>query len=178
MKRWLAPLTLLLNACTTLPEGITPVQPFEAERYLGTWYEIARLDHRFERGLEQVTAEYAAMEDGRIQVRNRGFDVDRGEWKEALGDARFVGESNRGHLGVSFFGPFRFSYVIFDLDPAYQRAYVTGHNRDYLWFLSRTPTVDAAEKQRFLDRVRRLGYAVDDLIWVSQQPTGSGDDND
>lgn len=161
---------LLLSACTTVPDGIAPVRDFEAERYLGTWHEIARLDHAFERGLSQVTATYTEREDGLIGVLNRGYQADEGQWQEAQGTAKFVTATNTAHLGVSFFGPFRFSYVVFALDPDYQWAYVTGHNRNYLWLLSRTPQVSAQRRADFIAQARTLGYATEELIWVEQTP--------
>lgn len=158
-----------LLACTGMPENIKPIQQLDLNRYLGTWYEIARLDHSFERGLEQVTATYALREDGGVSVTNRGYDSEHGEWKEAVGKAYFVEDETTGHLKVSFFGPFYASYVIFELDDDYQYAYITGHNKSYLWLLSRTPTVDDALLQKFTTRVKALGYASEALIKVKQQ---------
>ncbi|WP_445468635.1 lipocalin family protein [Marinobacter shengliensis] len=119
----LTTLLLLLSGCTGLPKGIEPITGFDQDRYLGTWYEIARLDHSFERGLSQVTAEYTLNNDGSIKVINRGYNAEKGEWKEAQGRAKFVGDSNVGHLKVSFFGPFYGSYVVFGLDEDYSTAY-------------------------------------------------------
>ena len=81
---------LVLQGCTGIPEGIEPVTGFDQERYLGAWYEIARLDHSFERGLSEVTATYSTNPDGSIAVLNRGFDQEEGRWREAEGVARFV----------------------------------------------------------------------------------------
>ena len=106
LRGWVMGLMILLAGCTGMPEGVTPVKNFNAERYLGTWYEIARLDHSFERGLEQVTAEYEMREDGGIRVTNRGVETKNGERKEAEGKAYFVNKPDEGHLKVSFFGPF------------------------------------------------------------------------
>jgi apolipoprotein D and lipocalin family protein len=97
---------LVLAACTRLPEGITPVQGFELKRYLGEWHEIARLDHRFERGLTLVTATYSLRSDGSVRVLNRGWNAATAQWKEAEGRAVFIGSSSEGRLKVSFFGPF------------------------------------------------------------------------
>ncbi len=154
-----------LSACTGLPKGIEPVQNFDLQQYYGKWYEVARLDHRFERGLQRVTAEYSAGENGRVVVKNRGYNEAKGEWSEAVGTAKFKGSSQTGHLLVSFFGPFYASYVIFDLDD-YQQAYVVGNSRNNLWFLSRTPTVSEAAKQAFIETVTANGFAVEELIWV------------
>lgn len=170
MKKLILLSILLLSACTTVPDGVTPVRGFEAERYLGAWYEIARLDHSFERGLSRVTATYTEREDGLIGVLNRGYQADDEQWDEAQGTAKFVTDADTAHLGVSFFGPFRFSYVVFALDPEYQWAYVTGYNRKYLWLLSRTPQVSAQRRADFIAQARTLGYATEELIWVEQAP--------
>lgn len=161
-------LPLLLIGCTGIPEGVTPVTPFDAERYLGTWYEIARLDHSFEEGLEQVTAEYAWRDDGGISVRNKGYLPAEDKWEEATGKAYFKSSPDIGHLKVSFFGPFYSSYIVFELDEDYQYAFVSGYNRKYLWLLSRTPTITDAVKRRFLERTNALGFNTEELIWVHQ----------
>lgn len=162
-------LLLLLTGCTGLPKGIEPVTGFDQERFLGTWYEIARLDHRFERGLSQVTAEYSLNDDGSISVLNRGYSEEEGEWQEAEGRAVFVGDSDVGHLKVSFFGPFYSSYVVFDLDKEdYSRAYITGYNRDTLWFLSRTPEVSDEALEQFKAQAEAQGFELDELIEVDQ----------
>ncbi len=163
---------LLLSACAGgLPKGITPVQNFEVDRYLGTWYEIARLDHRFERGLTNVSAEYSLKDNGQIRVLNKGLD-ENGEWSEAEGRAKFARAKDEGYLKVSFFGPFFGTYAVFNLDEDYSQAYVAGDDRSYLWFLSRTPTVNEEQKQAFVDQAQALGFPVEELIFVEQ---GLGD---
>lgn len=158
--------SLLLSGCLGMPENVTPVSEFELQRYLGKWYEIARLDHSFERGLTQVTAEYSLREDGGVEVLNRGFSAEDNEWKQAEGKAYFVGESDSGYLKVSFFGPFYGSYVIFELDHEnYQYAFVSGPNRDYLWLLSRQPKLGAEIVDRFKREAERLGFDVGELIF-------------
>lgn len=157
---------LLLAGCTGVPKGIEPVTGFNQERYLGTWYEIARLDHSFEEGLSQVSAEYTPNDDGSIKVLNRGYNQAKGEWEEAEGRAQFVDGPDKAHLKVSFFGPFYSSYVVFDLDEDYSRAYITGYNRDYLWFLSRTPQVSKEELAGFKARAAAEGFELDKLIVV------------
>lgn len=160
---------LFLSACTSLPKGIEPVDDFELPKYLGTWYEIARLDHSFERGMTQVTANYEMREDGGVKVTNRGFKTDEQVWDSADGKAFFVDETNIGHLKVSFFGPFYGSYVVYELDKeGYQYAFITSYNRDYLWFLSRTPEVSEELKQQFAEQAKALGFAMDEIIWVKQ----------
>lgn len=160
---------LLLGGCLGTPPGVEPVENFDAQRYLGTWYEIARLDHVFERGLDGVTATYSLNDDGSIQVVNRGYRAEKSEWAEAEGAARFVGDDeSTGHLKVSFFGPFYASYVVFELDQNYEYAFVSGFNNNYLWLLARAPEVSAELKERFLRRADELGFAVDELLFVDQ----------
>ncbi|MAC37316.1 MAG: lipocalin [Halieaceae bacterium] len=157
---------LVLMGCTGIPEGIEPVTDFDQERYLGTWYEIARLDHSFERGLSEVTATYRANPDGSIAVLNRGFDQEEARWREAEGVARFVDSSTVAHLKVSFFGPFYGSYIVFELGENYEHAFVSGFNREYLWLLSRSPEVSDTLRNEFLETITKLGFALDDLVWL------------
>ncbi len=96
-------LLAFLAACTKLPSGVTPVHDFDKDKYLGKWYEIARLDHRFEAGLSQVTADYSLRDDGGIRVINRGYSAADGEWREAEGRAYFIDDESTAHLKVSFF---------------------------------------------------------------------------
>jgi apolipoprotein D and lipocalin family protein len=158
---------LLLAGCAQIPQGVEPVEGFEVRRYLGTWYEIARLDHRFERGLEDVTATYSARPDGDIDVLNRGFDVEKGDWREIEGRARFVGSPSVASLGVSFFGPFYGGYNVIDLDPDYQIALVCGPTRDYLWVLARRADPPRAELERVVRRAAELGFDTGGLVYVS-----------
>ena len=170
MRRFLITLLpLLLGGCLGMPENVEPVRGFELERYLGKWYEIARLDHSFERGLQQVTAEYSLRDDGGVRVLNRGFSVKKGAWKEAEGRAYFVEEETLGYLKVSFFGPFYGSYIVFRLDEKdYQYALVAGPDTGYLWLLSRTPTMDADLMKSLLGTARAKGFDTDKLIFVNQ----------
>ena len=162
----------LLSACTVrVPEGVETVQDFELERYLGTWYEIGRLDHRFERGLSRVTANYALNDDGTVRVTNRGYRDADGEWEEAEGRAKFVGARDVGELKVSFFGPFYGSYNIMHLDRGvenYRVSLVAGPNKGNLWLLARTPVLDQASKDELVAMARAAGFPVEELIWVSQ----------
>ena len=159
---------LIISGCTGLPEGVEPVDGFDINNYLGKWYEIARLDHSFERGLDNVTAEYAMRDDGGIKVINRGYSAKNAEWQEAEGKAFFAGSDDQGHLKVSFFGPFYGSYVVFELDkPDYQYAFVAGPNKSYLWLLSRTPQVSDELIARFVQRSMELGFETDNLIFVN-----------
>ena len=168
-------LLVLLTGCTGVPQGVEPVKGVDFSRYLGTWYEIVRLDHGFERGLTHVTATYSERKDGGIDVINRGFDSDSDSWRQAEGKAYFVEEPTVGHLKVSFFGPFYGSYVIAELDKAeYSYALVTGPNRDYLWILARTPALSEAVLERLVATAEHLGFATDQLIFVDQSsPVGA-----
>lgn len=162
-------ISLLLISCAGVPDNINPVTNFELERYMGKWYEIVRLDHRFEKELEQVTATYSIQEDGTVKVVNRGFSRENKEWKEATGKAKFAEDPNVGFLKVSFFWPFYGSYVIFDLDKqGYQYSFVTG-GEDYLWLLSRTPEVSEAVQNEFLSKAQALGFKTENLIFVRQE---------
>ena len=159
---------VLLSGCLGLPKGVHPVREFDLEQYLGKWYEIARLDHSFERGLDRVTAEYSLREDGGIRVINKGFSITSNKWKQVEGKAYFVEGPNMGHLKVSFFGPFYGSYVVFDLDKEYQYAFVSGANKSYLWLLARTPTVSEGLINQFVETAIDLGFETDSLIFVKQ----------
>jgi len=168
---WLTPLlaALVTLGCVGLPEHLKPVQSFDAGRYLGRWYEIARLDHGFERGLTQVTATYSLRGDGGLRVLNRGWSARDGVWKEATGKAYFVQDPGQGYLKVSFFGPFYGSYVIFRLDQAgYQYALVAGPDRSYLWLLSRTPTLEPARQRELIAEAAAQGFDTTRLVFVAQ----------
>lgn len=160
-------LPIFLIACTGTPQGVTPVTPFDKDEYLGEWYEIARLDHRFERGLTEVTAHYSERSDGGIRVLNRGFDAANDRWEEAEGRAYFVGDSNVGHLKVSFFGPFYSAYNVAKLAPDYSMALVVGHNFSYAWILARTENPDPADCAEFARYAENLGVPTDEFIWLS-----------
>ena len=97
---------VFISGCLGIPEGVNPVDNFDLSKYIGKWYEIARLDHSFERGLNNVTAEYSLRDDGGIKVLNRGYSAENDEWNEAEGKAYFVESENQGYLKVSFLGPF------------------------------------------------------------------------
>ncbi len=168
MRYFLIGFIVLLSGCVGIPDGIAPVKDFQAERYLGTWYEIARLDHSFERGMQHVTADYSLREDGGIKVINRGFKQAKQEWAEAEGKAYFVEDSQTGYLKVSFFGPFYGAYIVFDLGANYEYSLVTSSNQSYLWLLSRTPQLDPTQQQRLIKRMTELGFATDKLIFVDQ----------
>ncbi|OPX96516.1 MAG: Outer membrane lipoprotein Blc precursor [Syntrophorhabdus sp. PtaB.Bin047] len=161
--------TLLLTGCAGIPDGVEAVKGFDANRYLGTWYEIARLDHPFERGLTKVRAEYALRDDGGISVMNTGFDRRNNVWKKATGKAHFVEGPDVGRLKVSFFGPFYGGYNILELDRDYSYALVCGPSRKYLWILARRPEMEETVKAALVEKARKLGFDTDRLIFVEHQ---------
>ncbi len=161
-------LALLLTGCVTMPENVKPAENFMVERYLGKWYEIARLDHSFERGLTSVTADYGLRPDGGVRVLNRGYSTKENKWKEAEGKAYFVNRPDQGFLKVSFFGPFYGSYVVFELDQInYQYALVCGPDKSYLWLLSRNPKIPEDLKNRLIAKAAALGFDTGKLIYVN-----------
>lgn len=160
-------LALLSAGCTGLPEGIKPVENFRLDDYLGKWYEIARLDHTFERGLSDVSAEYARRADGGVDVLNRGYDADKGKWKEAHGRAEFIDGPQVGSLRVTFFAPFYGGYHIVALDPNLRWSLVVGPSRNYLWILARQRHLSDVQKSELLQKATDFGFDTSKLIWVS-----------
>ena len=166
MRKFVVIAVFVLAGCTGIPEGIEPVDNFELEPYLGTWYEIARLDHSFERGMSNVTANYSLREDGGVAVLNRGYRDGKGEWDEATGKAYFIGDPSIGRLKVSFFGPFYGAYNIFELGENYEYSLVAGPDRSYLWILAREPQLSQAMLDDLLSKAEAAGYDVSQLIIV------------
>jgi len=165
-------LILTVPSCTGVPKGLEPVSEFDGDRYMGKWYEIARLDHSFERGLSNVSAIYTAQEDKMISVVNRGFSDKTGEWKQIEGKARFIEEDTVGSLKVSFFGPFYGGYHVIELDREnYSYAMVSGPSRSYLWILSRTTELDEAIYSGLVSRAAELGFDTTKLIRVKHERT-------
>lgn len=168
MKKILMVLVLLLAGCVSVPENITPVDNFNISKYLGKWYEIARLDHSFERELTSVSAEYILNPEGGIKVINRGFSKKENKWKEIKGKGFFVDRKDVGFLKVSFWGPFYGSYVVFYLDKDnYSHALVCGPDKSYLWLLARSPKIDDDLKKRLVNKAAALGFDTGRLIYVS-----------
>ena len=158
---------IILNSCSVgIPKGATAIQNFDSEKYLGKWYEIARFDYRFEKNLDNVTATYSLNSDGTIKVDNKGYDYVKKEWKQSVGEARFVNSKNEARLKVTFFKPFWAGYNVIDIDENYQNALVVGKNLDYIWILSREKTISENTKQRFLQKAKELRYDTSKLIWV------------
>lgn len=161
--------TMILTSCSSMPKKkMQPVLNFDAEKYLGTWYEIARFDFRWEKDLKNVTANYYMNEDGSIKVVNTGYDISTMKEKQSVGKAKFAGEKNVGALKVSFFWPFYSSYTVIAIDPYYQYSLVAGENTKLMWILSRTPTIPDAVKNDYTRIAQEAGYDLTNLVWTEQ----------
>ena len=169
MKYFILLIAFVLTSCTGIPEGLVAIDGFEINRYLGTWYEVARLDHRFERGLENISANYSLRADGGVNVLNKGWNTQANEYHQALGIAYFVEQTNKGILEVSFFGPFYGAYNIIELDKKdYSYAMITGPDRSYFWILSRTKQLPETTMQALLEKAKAFGFDTNQLIFVKQ----------
>jgi apolipoprotein D and lipocalin family protein len=175
-KILLAACLLALSACssTGIPAGVQAVANFDLQRYQGQWYEIARLDHRFERGMSNVSANYAPQTDGSVRVINRGYLATSNEWSQALGKAKFTGASNIGSLKVSFFGPFYGGYNVIALDPQYRWALIVGPDLSYCWILARDKQIATEQRTQILDKARSVGVNIEALIWVQHDRQDPG----
>jgi apolipoprotein D and lipocalin family protein len=159
--------------CVNIPSGLEPVTGFDVNRYMGTWYEIARLDHSFERGLSNVSAQYNLRDDGGIRVVNRGYNEESGEWEEIEGRGYFLGDKDVGSLKVAFFWPFYGGYHVITLDKEYYRyAMVAGPSRSYLWILSREGSLEPDVLDELVEKARRWGFDVEKLIYVNHNHPG------
>lgn len=161
-----AAVTLAYNALKPIKSSIKVVEPFDPDRYLGKWYEIARLDFKWERGLSQVTAIYSKNDDGSIAVNNQGFHDQKNKWKQSIGKAKLIDSPKKAALKVSFFGPFYSGYHIVKIDQDYQYALIFGDNLDYMWILSREKTIPEEIKLAYLAYARQSGYAIENLVWT------------
>jgi apolipoprotein D and lipocalin family protein len=165
----IAALTLSLSSCVSIPRGAKAVNPFDKNKYLGTWYEIARMDFRFEKGLDHVTATYSLINGETIRVDNKGYNAIEKKWKESIGKAKLAGEPSEGRLKVSFFGPFYAGYNVIAIDQDYRYALVAGNNLNYLWLLSREKTIPKEIKETYLLQAQALGYDTAKLVWTNQK---------
>ena len=159
----------IYNIWKPVKSKLPVIENFDVDRYLGTWYEIARLDFFWEKGLKNVTADYLKNEDGKIKVINQGVDIKSEKFKQSKGKAKFGSTEYRGDLLVSFFGPIYSGYNIMHIEGDYEYALVFGDNLDYLWILSRTKTIPEEIKQKYLDYAQRAGYDIDNLVWTIQE---------
>mmetsp|Transcript_3878 Transcript_3878/g.8736 ORF Transcript_3878/g.8736 Transcript_3878/m.8736 type:complete len:214 (-) Transcript_3878:2980-3621(-) len=160
---------LFLQSCSlAVPVGIKPVTGFDVHQYLGRWYEIARLDNRFQRGLEHVTATYSLREDGNIRVENTGWNSQKKQQKTVVGRAKFVSDKQLGHLKVSFWGPLYNSYIVFHLEDDYSVAMVCGSKKDYCWILARKPILIAEDLAKYEKMAQDNGFAIENFIYTSR----------
>lgn len=157
-----------ISSCRTIPKGVNAVKPFAAKKYLGTWYEIARLDFSFEKNMNQTTASYSMLNPSTIRVLNRGYDTKKEKWKSSTGKAKFVDGKTTGKLKVSFFGPFYAGYNVVMVDPEYKYALVIGKSTKYMWILSRTKDIPDDIRKSYVAKAKSLGVKTDELIWVKQ----------
>ena len=161
---------LLLSGCTGIPQGITVVDNFALDRYLGKWYEIARIDNRFEKGIDSATAVYSLSDDGSVKVVNSGYKVKQGKWKTVAGRGVFIDDTTKGALKVSFFGPFYASYNVIALDrESYSWSVVCGQNRSYFWILSRTPVMEQKLFDELVGNAGSLGFDTTRIHKVLQE---------
>jgi apolipoprotein D and lipocalin family protein len=157
---------LSLTGCQST-RHLKAVDDFELNRYMGTWYEIARYPHHFEKGLSSVSAQYTVLLNGKVEVINHGFDEEKQAWKSIRGSAK-AKDPTRGQLKVSFFKPFYATYKIIYLNETYTRAIVTGPTYNYLWILSRDPVIPPEEFRQLIDRARAAGFDPEKIIQVDQ----------
>lgn len=161
---------VVYNIWKPVKSKLPVIQDFELDRYLGVWYEIARMDFYWEKNLKDVKAEYSTNEDGSIRVVNSGIHMRTQKFKQSVGKAKLAGEPNAGNLRVSFFGPFYSGYHIMHIDGNYEYALVFGDNLDYMWILSRTKTIPTEVRDKYLGYAELSGYAVKDLVWTFHGP--------
>lgn len=155
-----------VGCSVSIPQGATAIKPFNKDKYLGKWYEIARMDFKFEKDLNNVTATYSLKDNGSIKVDNQGYHVVKKEWKQSIGTAKFVNDSNEARLKVSFFGPFYAGYNVIAIDQDYQYALVVGNDLNYMWILSRTKTIPENVKSNYLKKAKDLGFKTEELVWT------------
>lgn len=166
----LAGVVVLLGSCVSIPKGAKPFTPFNKDKYLGNWYEIARFDFKHERNLNNVSANYSINPDGSIKVDNKGYNYLSKEWKQSIGTAKFVKNENVGRLKVSFFKPFYAGYNVIEIDNDYKYALVMGNNLNYIWILSREKSIPEEIKQKYIAKAKSIGYDTDKFVWVEHKP--------
>lgn len=161
--------TLGLGGCASNapPDGVTPVTAFDVNRYQGRWYELARLDHAFERGMTNVSATYRVQADGSVKVVNQGYDPSQQRWREAVGKAYFLGAPTTASLKVSFFGPFYGGYHVAALGSHYEWALVIGDSVRYGWILARDRQMEPQQLRQIVLQAQALGIAPSAWHWVA-----------
>ena len=160
-------LLMILFSCKSQNPPLNVVQQLDIKKYTGTWYEIARLPNSFEKGLECITANYTLLENGKIQVVNKGHLAENlAKVKTAKGKAYIPDKNEPAKLRVTFFWPFYGDYWVLALDSEYQYALVGVPDRKYLWVLSRTVDMDDTIYQELLSVAKKNGFAVDKMVKV------------
>lgn len=160
-----ATVAIYMNSHRTIPYGVKAVKPFDIKKYLGKWYEMARLDYHFEKSLDNVSAEYSLNKDGSVRVVNSGYNYKKSQKEESVGIAKFVGTTDEAKLKVSFWGPFYSGYNVIAIDKNYKYALVAGKSRKYLWVLSRETSIPEEVKKDYIEKAKSLGFKVNKLIW-------------
>ncbi|QES88324.1 lipocalin family protein [Rhizosphaericola mali] len=141
------------------------IEHLDVKKYMGKWYEIARVENKFEKGLYNVTAEYQLQKNGTIRVQDSGYSQKKNKREQAIGKTKFTSKESNGGLKVSFFGPFYSAYNIVQLDENYKYALIFGKNSKYLWILSREKNVPSNIKQKYLNYASDNGYDTTKLVW-------------
>ena len=161
-------MVLLFTACYSKNPPLQTVQKVDINRYLGTWYEIARYEHFFEKDCKNVSANYSMLDEQTIKVVNRCTNMLTNEKKEAIGRAYATDDTN-SKLKVSFFRPFYGDYWVMILDENYDYVVVGTPSREYLWILARKPILDEKIKNEILQKLPTLGFDASKLIWTIQE---------
>lgn len=151
---------------STIPAKARAVKPFDLDKYLGKWFEIARFDYYWEKDLKNVVAMYMKNPDGTVKVINTGYNSKNKKWEQSTGKAKFVADADEGKLQVSFFGPFYSGYNVIAIDKDYQYALVAGKNLHYLWILSRKREIPGDIEEEYLQIAKNIGYDTSRLTWT------------
>ena len=159
---------IFLSGCATKPLNINPIQNFDVNKYMGRWYEIARIDSFLKDGMDYVYSDYHLDKDGTISVLSSGLKAGDSTREYVEGEADLAKGRKTGFLEISFIRPFYSDYIVFKVDGDYQYSYVGGSDKNHIWLFSKTPTVPEDIREDFLARANSLGYDVTKLVWVQQ----------
>jgi len=143
------------------------VEPFDKNRYMGIWQEIARLPNRIEKNLKNLTDEYSLNEDGTIKVITKAYNFEKNKPVEAEGTIKFAGRDTRGKMKAAYYLPIYLDYNLLDIDADYRYALVSGNSLDYLWIISREDSIPVDIRYRFLSKASGLGFDITKLEWMS-----------
>lgn len=173
ISRLLTVIVLTTFSCTKTNSQMIDtktVSELDLNRYLGTWYEIARFPHSFEKDLVGVTATYSMRDDGKIKVVNQGYEKTLdGKLSVAIGKAKIPNKAESAKLKVSFFWIFYGDYFVLELDKDYQYVMIGSSSPKYFWILSRTPQMAPKTYEMLLDKARKRGYNLEKLLVVPQK---------